>query len=425
MQQIEKYKIISTLEKGNYAESYKVQGKDSQDFFALKIAKEGNSELNGLIAREFTILSQFRHRNIVRVIDYGVAKSKRAYFVSEFVSGVPITSYFKGYSRELVRAMLQVLDALIQIHNRDFVHSDLKPEHIMYDPNAKRIVLIDFGFASIKNGLLPPRGTFGYIAPEILKGLNVDQRSDLYSLGVILLQMVFPSKGADGTFFSYGIRKPSNLLKMQENLPTELCEIICSLLADEPALRPTTGDIYETFVILSADKTTKRPDIKIALPQLPYADICEIVNTLGNIDNVVGNPYVILGDKGAGKTRVLNELRYKYLISGCEVLMIPAVKTHRLFDTVSDYVGLHKKPTDAENELSVFNEITRLLKNKVRDAKRNFALLIDDLDELENFDQSFARFLGFSIKDSKIALVIASERSSEIEKIGFSNFYLR
>ena len=96
MQQIDKYKKISsrtkglfssTLEKGNYAESYKVQGQDSQDVFALKIAREADSELNGLIAREFTILAQFKHKNIVKVFDYGVTNQNRAYFVSEYISG--------------------------------------------------------------------------------------------------------------------------------------------------------------------------------------------------------------------------------------------------------------------------------------------------------------------------------------------------
>ena len=425
MQQIGKYRIVSSLENGHYAESYKVQGKDSSDIFALKIAKKGDAELNALIAREFSILSQFEHRNIVRVFDCGVTKSNRAYFVTEFASGVPINRYFNGYSVELVRAMLQLLDALIQIHNRDFVHSDLKPEHIIYDPEMKRTVLIDFGFSSIKNELLGPRGTFGYIAPEVLKGLNLDQRSDLYSLGVILFQIVFPHRTGDDTSFRYDVKKSTSLSGVDGSVPKELREMIRRILADEPAFRPSTRDIYEVFIKLLAQKETARPPIKISLPQLPFFDISGIAQNLSNIDSVQGNSYVIFGDKGTGKTRLLNELRYKYFASGCDVLVFSLVKTHRLFDVISDYVGLQKKPADVTSASSVFNELTKLLKNKVKNAKRNLAILIDDLDELGSYDRAFVRFLGFSIKDSRIALITASEHSSEIEKIGFNNLYLR
>jgi transcriptional regulator with GAF, ATPase, and Fis domain/serine/threonine protein kinase/Tfp pilus assembly protein PilF len=425
MQQIDKYKIVSTLEKGNYAESYKVQGQDSQDVFALKIAREADSELNGLIAREFTILAQFKHKNIVKVFDYGVTNQNRAYFVSEYISGVPIDKHFVGYSKELTKAMLQVLDALIHIHNRNFVHSDLKPEHILYDSIMKRTVLIDFGFSSVKNEWWVPRGTFGYIAPEVLKGLNADQRSDIYSLGVILSEIIFPSNSDDNTFPSYVVRKHASSCRMQENVPKALYEVINGILIDEPALRPTTGDIYETFVKLSTAKRTKKPNINIALPQLPFIDITKTAYELCDSVKVVGRSHVIFGDKGTGKTRLLNELRYKYLVAGFDVLILSAVKTPRLFDAIRDFVGLEKTPEDMESEASIFSELTRLLKGKVESEKRDLAILVDDFDELTSFDQSFARFFGYSIKDSKIALVMTSGNSSEIEKIGFNNYYLR
>ena len=193
---IGKHRIIKKIEESNFAVIYKIR-QDQSKTLALKIAKKSSLEHNELISREFQILSQFKHPNIVTVYDYDVDINNRSYFTLEFVQGKPINQYFNSFSQDFILAILQIIDALSIFHNKGFIHSDLKPEHIVYNKEEKKAVLIDFGFAQQRLGEegidtkeLKLAGTIGYIAPEVLKGIGIDQRSDLYSLGVIISNTV-------------------------------------------------------------------------------------------------------------------------------------------------------------------------------------------------------------------------------------------
>ena len=429
--EIKDYKIIKPLEKTNHAEIYKVRTKLNK-ICALKIARAPDFELNGLIASEFHILSQFIHRNIVKVLDYGITEQKRAYFTSEFISGMPINKFFKGYSRGFINTVLEVLDALVLFHNRGYIHSDLKPAHILYISKRKMPVLIDFGFASILNEWQVPRGTFGYIAPEVLKGSGLDQRSDLYSLGVIMYEILSATSDrsleADKQRNKYQGFDTKFLIpsrKINPNIPEEINDIVFRLLATEPALRPTAGDVYETLAKFSSKKGTKKARVRISLPQLYFLDICKIKSQLGNVKNISGKTHVISGDRGIGKTRILNELRYEYLLSKNNVILFSTEKPKRLFDAISEYIGFRMSDKKIKDKLAVFEELTEALKTIVKDRKKHLVIMVDDLDELDEFDQSLYRYIGFSIRDSKIVLIATSRPCSEIEKTGFENLQLR
>ena len=141
---IEKYTTIAKIEESNYATVYKVKD-DNDNVLALKIARD--QTLNEIIIREFKILSQLRHPNIIQVYDYSKTDDGRAFFTLEYIHGQPINSYFKTYSKKLLSAILQVIEALGTIHEKGFVHCDLKPEHILYIPKQEKAVLIDFGLS--------------------------------------------------------------------------------------------------------------------------------------------------------------------------------------------------------------------------------------------------------------------------------------
>lgn len=429
MKKIEKYEVLETLEKTNYAEIYKVKG-DLKNSIVLKIAKKPDPELNGLIAREFYILSQFKHKNIVKVFDYGVAEDNRTYFTSEFIPGMPINKYFKGYSHGCINAMLHVLDALIQFHNQGYIHSDMKPEHILYIPKQKRSVLIDFGFASLLNEWLTPRGSLGYIAPEILKGSSVDQRSDLYSLGVILYEVLSAQPCMSSRihlrsdkYLKIDTRSLTPLNRINSNIHREINDTVFRLLATEPALRPTIGDVYEVLIKFSSKKKLKSPNVKMSFPQLPFIDVCEITNLLDDFKNMSGKTFIIFGNKGIGKTRVLNELRFRYLLSRHNVMLFSTRKTKRFFDDICEYIGFQISSKDTKDQLTLFEELTEVLKAK--NTNRHLVIMVDDLDELDEFDKAFFRYIGFGIQDSKISLIATSKPSSEIGKIAFENLRLR
>ncbi|MEO0129290.1 MAG: sigma 54-interacting transcriptional regulator [candidate division WOR-3 bacterium] len=412
------YKIVEKIGLTNYAEIYKAR--KNRKLYILKIAPK--PELNSLIAREFQILSQFRHKNILKVFDYGVI-DKRSYFAAEFIKGKPINQYFNGYSPEFINAMLQILDALTQFHNQGYFHGDLKPGHILYMPEKKRAILIDFGFASLKEEWQTPRGTYFYMAPEVIKGIGIDQRSDLYSLGVIIYE-ILSNQSASKTQIKKPVRFDTEsiipLYRINPEIPLEISNIVSRLLAIEPALRPYAGEVYETFIKFSNERRLRKTMFKMSFPTLPFIPTDNnIFNSLLDLEKIRGKAFIIIGDKGSGKTRLLNELRYRYLLTGNEVLMI-SDKTKRFFEKICDYVRYNLKEVAHKDKYTIFEEISVILK-KERD--KPLVIMIDNLEEFEVFDKNFFRYLGYSIENSMITL-IATTISEEINKMGFESLRL-
>ncbi|UCC11142.1 MAG: serine/threonine protein kinase, partial [candidate division WOR-3 bacterium] len=215
------YTIDDKLGEGNYTVIYRVKT-DKKKPLVLKIAKKATSELNELISREFQILSQFQHPNIAAVHDYGVAKDERSYFTMDYIDGITIDQAFTGFGEEFITAVLQIINALGAFHSKGFVHGDLAPENILYIKDKKKVVLIDFAFAGMPSEDKRMVGTIGYIAPEIYKGMGVDQRSDLYSLGVIMFEVLAGEP----------VRDPYVPIK---GVPEEINNIIARCISKEPA----------------------------------------------------------------------------------------------------------------------------------------------------------------------------------------------
>lgn len=255
---IKSYRIRRQLEESNYAVVYQAESPGGKPVI-IKCARGPQSEYNELIAREFQILSQVKHPNIVAVDDFDVGEDKSAFFVMEYVPGTALNRHFSGFSEEFTAALIQVLSGLAAFHNRGFVHTDLKPEHILYDPTRKKIVIIDFGFAGRSKHDLNPAGTFGYIAPEVLKGLNPDQRSDLYSLGVIIKEILTVPGNAD-------------LAVPYPGVPAEIDALFRRLQADEPALRPSLPELYRCLSRGAGRVTEQTFTYRVDLPTTVFIE---------------------------------------------------------------------------------------------------------------------------------------------------------
>ncbi|MEM4271127.1 MAG: protein kinase, partial [Candidatus Pacearchaeota archaeon] len=299
--------------------------------------------------------------HILKVFDYGVI-DKRSYFAAEFIKGKPINQYFNGYSPEFINAMLQIIDVLTQFHNRGYFHGDLKPGHILYMPEKKQTILIDFGFASLKEEWQTPRGTYFYMAPEVIKGIGIDQRSDLYSLGVIIYE-ILSNQRASKTQIKQSTRFDTEAIiplhSINPENPLEISNIVSRLLAIEPALRPYAGEVYETFIKFSNERRLRKTMFKMSFPTLPFIPTDNnIFNSLLDLEKIRGKAFIIIGDKGSGKTRLLNELRYRYLLTGNEVLMI-SDKTKRFFEKICDYVRYNLKEVAHKDKYTIFEEISK------------------------------------------------------------------
>lgn len=201
--------------------------------------------------REVSVLSGLRHPAIVSV--YGVietpAPSRHAALVMEFVDGVPIDEWARGRSvRERVGAVATVCGAIAYAHQRGVIHRDIKPSNVLVDREGQPRVL-DFGLAAIaavRGSRTRPAsvvGTPAFAAPEqVVAGTGaVDTRSDVYALGCLLFVVLtghLPHRG-DGTVRDSAAPSPA---RIDRRLPADLCAIVTTAMAPEPAMRYQSAD---------------------------------------------------------------------------------------------------------------------------------------------------------------------------------------
>ena len=157
-----------------------------------------------LLARERQILARLSHPNIARLLDGGATPKGRPYLVMEYVAGQPLDIYLRQASpglRQRLRLFNRIGEAVAFAHAQLVVHCDLKPSNVMVD-EAARPILLDFGIAKLLDAGLSRRAvhgsngyTPGYASPELQRGEAVGVASDVYSLGVILKEVL---EGCDG-----------------------------------------------------------------------------------------------------------------------------------------------------------------------------------------------------------------------------------
>ena len=204
------YKLLQQIGEGGFGVVFMAeQTQPLQRTVALKIIKPG-MDTRQVIARfeaERQALALMDHPNIARVFDAGTTESGRPYFVMELVKGVPITEYCDQCNltaRERLELFVSVCRAIQHAHQKGVIHRDLKPSNVMVTMHDDKPVpkVIDFGVSKAISQQLTEKtlftaygqmiGTPMYMSPEQaqMSGLDVDTRSDVYSLGVLLYELV-------------------------------------------------------------------------------------------------------------------------------------------------------------------------------------------------------------------------------------------
>ena len=248
-----RYLIESMIGVGGMANVYRGRDVRTGNDIAVKVLKEeflGNEELVRRFKNESKAISILDHPNIVKVYDVSVTDQLQ-YIVMEYIDGITLKEYLKQRGgaltwKEVVHFATQVLSALDHAHSKGIVHRDVKPQNIMLQADGS-IKMMDFGiarFSRAQSQTVSDKaiGSVHYISPEQAKGDRTDARTDIYSVGVMLYEMLSGRLPFDGTgTVSIAImqisEKPKPLAQIAPTVPEGLRQITEKAMEKDPAAR--------------------------------------------------------------------------------------------------------------------------------------------------------------------------------------------
>jgi len=254
---LDHYRLDALVARSGMSTLYRATDMNNGRQVAIKIPHaemEADPVLVARFEREQEIGQEIDHPGVVKTFD-GEERS-RLYMVIEWVDGCLLRTVLNQEKRLPVERAtnfaLQICDALDTMHKHGVVHRDLKPENVMVD-SADRIKLIDFGIAMKEDArrithvnVTPMLGTPDYIAPEQVKGQRGDQRSDIYSLGIMLYEMLtgeapFSGPNPLAVMNERVLHDPRPARKLRPEISAELQEILDRALERDPRRRYATA----------------------------------------------------------------------------------------------------------------------------------------------------------------------------------------
>lgn len=273
-----------------------------------------------LFKSEFKTMTGFHHPNLASVYDFEPMHGTATYlFTMEFVDGRDAFRATEGADTEsVVDLFVQMCRALAYVHSRELIHFDLKPSNVLVS-NLGRVKVLDFGVAvTARQGARPRFCTPAYTAPELLHGGNVDHRADLYSLGVMLYQLLTRRQAMDA---GVNLDDPA-----AQSLPLWLRDLIRRLCATQPADRFRSANAVVEAVNRGGGRA-----YEFETPQTRESYILssrfigrerELRQVMEAVDDrargsAASAPMVFVsGASGVGKSRLMREVRHRAQLSG-------------------------------------------------------------------------------------------------------------
>jgi serine/threonine protein kinase len=287
----DRYQIIEELGSGGMGKVLKVFDSKVKEVVALKLLKPEIAAHEEIIERfrnELKFARKIVHKNVGRMYDINEEKGTH-YILMEYVPGEDLKSFITR-SRQLAVATalsiaMQILEGLKEAHRLGVVHRDLKPQNIMIDKEGNARIM-DFGIArsledkgAMDVGMII--GTPEYMSPEQAEGMEADQRSDIYSLGLILYEMVtgkvpFQGETTLDIIKKHKTQEPPNPTELNPQVPPELARMILKCLEKDREKRyQTAGEVLAELNDLIAPKTkiAGEKKWKNSIAVLPFADL--------------------------------------------------------------------------------------------------------------------------------------------------------
>ncbi|MBX9723159.1 MAG: serine/threonine protein kinase, partial [Candidatus Obscuribacterales bacterium] len=312
-----RFEIISFLGKGGMSSVYKARHMQLDRIIALKMLHQklaGNEDSLKRFRREAMAVSLIQHPNIVEVYGFGT-HCDMPFMAMEYLDGESLAELLHKQTRipkqEAVQIFAQILDALSKAHEKGIIHRDLKPSNVMLVGENREVKLVDFGIAKI----LPESGTevqrlthtgalFGtvlYMSPEQCSSAALDARSDIYSMGCLMYEVIDgqpPLKGA--TSYETITKHLNEAPRRSEFLQDDIGKVILSALEKDANKRPQSALELkralldpESFNTFSTPKKNENPTldkIRIALPILLLLMSAPLIYSTTRNDNKAAQP---------------------------------------------------------------------------------------------------------------------------------------
>jgi len=363
-----RYRLLHQIGEGGMGRVYRAFDRLTGETVALKrVLTQAQVPQQGLfesasdtrlhLAQEFQALASLHHPNIIGVGDYGFDARQQPYFTMELLpqSQTILQAGAGQPDCQKIDLFLQMLRALAYLHRRGIIHRDLKPPNVLV--NQGQVKVLDFGLSVLAGQGGFVSGTLAYLAPEVLEQAPASIAADLYATGMIAYELFAGHHPFDTTDLS---RLIDAILDETPNfdlpaIPPSVAGVLKRLVAKAPADR--YGDAIETIQALSRAVGQPLPEETLETRE-SFLQAAEFVGREPEMKRLVtaltkavdgqGSAWLIGGESGVGKSRLLNELRTQAMVKGTLVLRGQAVREgghpYQLWQDIARWLVLVAKP---------------------------------------------------------------------------------
>jgi transcriptional regulator with GAF, ATPase, and Fis domain/Tfp pilus assembly protein PilF/predicted Ser/Thr protein kinase len=438
-----RYQVVKSLGQGSGGEVLLVEDAFSPGRpLVLKTLRGDDAQLVGALRREFQVLAALRHPRIAQVYDFGKIPQGEpggpaTFMTREFLEGRSLHEAFEGDSIDsFVSLAVGVCRALEPLHQAGLVHGDLKPDNVIVGPTGT-VRLIDFGLVRNEGESAGwPAGTVPYIAPEVLEGSAADPRSDLYSLGVVLYELIAGAPPFVGTPAEVirghlngavpQLRPRRGFLEKDPTSLQQISRLIMRLLAKRPTERlPRASEVEAALIGLAPGAVVGEDDTITVLAGLLGCDpalsvLEEAMERRHRLPDSACPVIAVRGGPGSGKSTLLRELKWRAQLGQVQVVEAacessPPAALWPLPELVRR-LELLAGPSPERGGEQVIDLPERLVDAALRAVQQGpLLVIVEDLHAASSETCAALRSFAYGVGESSLILVVSYIQGSDSE----------
>lgn len=379
---IDNYRYVRPVGKGGMADV--LLGKDpSNQEVAIKVLKANRFKVGKKrFSREFRTLAKMKHPNVIRVDSYGDIHG-HPYIAMDYIEGTDLHKTIRAFPsltlterwKRVREILVDLVRGLSHIHSHGIVHRDLKPSNILINKKG-RCIITDFGIVKELNSDLEAStalvGTWAYASPEQISGQELDHRSDIYSLGIILYAMLsgrrpFAANNISGYLKLHQEKAPRPPSTFIPEIPTQLEDICLRLLEKSPQDRFQSAEDILKYLGENEEKNIKVQPIVVE--KIPFFQESTCSQMLHIIQNNLNHITLLIGEEGFGKSRILTEFEKKLRSLNLPFKRLRAPNKQAPYETaiqLAKYIAKESGSLSLHTTIEIFSKTTQKVETNLR-----------------------------------------------------------